>query len=101
MMLAAYPDWVKPGPYENIGSDLQRGRTAASFSGHQLLLVEGGPIYPGWETADLHRGWGDRRSDGSTAEEGEQNLAAMVAHVEAMFREITPLNTNADQTRNS
>ena len=88
MMLAAYPEWVKPGPYENIGSDLQRGRTAASFTGHQLLLVEGGPIYPGWETDDLTADGVIGDPAGSTAEEGEQNLAAMVARVEAMLREI-------------
>jgi creatinine amidohydrolase len=88
MMLAAYPQWVKPGPYEGIGSDLQRGRTAATFGQHKLLLVEGGPIYPGWETTDLTADGVIGNPVGSTAAEGEGNLTAMVDRVEAMLREI-------------
>lgn len=88
MMLAAYPQWVKSGPYEGIGSDLQRGRTAATFGPHKLLLVEGGPIYPGWETTDLTTDGVIGNPAGSTPEEGEGNLTAMVERVEAMLREI-------------
>jgi creatinine amidohydrolase/Fe(II)-dependent formamide hydrolase-like protein len=88
MMLAAYPQWVKPGPYEGIGSDLQRGRTAATFDKHKLLLVEGGSIYPGWETTDLTADGVIGNPVGSTAAEGEGNLTAMVDRVEAMLREI-------------
>jgi creatinine amidohydrolase len=88
MMLAAYPHLVKPGSYEDIGSDLTRGRVANSFGGYKLLIPEGGPVRLGWETIDLTSDGVIGNPAGANAEEGEQDLEAMVERVETMLREI-------------
>lgn len=88
MMLAAKPGLVQPGPYQNIGSDIKRGRLAASFSGFKLLAPEGGAVRLGWETTDLSADGVIGDPAGSTAEEGEQSLVDMVERVEAALREI-------------
>ena len=88
MMLAAYPNLVKPGPYQDIGSDLKRGRLADSFAGCRYVLPEGGPVRVGWETTDLTSDGVIGNPAGSNADEGEQNLEEMVERVEAMLREI-------------
>lgn len=88
MMLAAYPHLVKPGPYENIGSDLARGRLADSFAGHELLIPEGGPVRLGWEITDLTADGVIGNPTGASAAEGEQDFGVMIERVEAMLREI-------------
>jgi creatinine amidohydrolase len=88
MMLAANPGMVKPGPYENIGSDMERGRLAESFSGYKLLAPEGGAVRIGWETTDLSADGVIGDPAGSSAEEGERSLAVMAERVEAALREI-------------
>lgn len=88
MMLAAYPTLVKPGPYDGIGSDYNRGRVAASFAGYKLLIPEGGPIRLGWETTDLTADGVVGDPAGANAEQGEHDLNVMIDRVEAMLREI-------------
>ncbi|MEJ2709661.1 MAG: creatininase family protein [Anaerolineales bacterium] len=88
VLLAAHAEWVKPGPYENLGSDLKRGRLAESFSGYQYLLPEGGPVYIGWETADLTDDGVVGNPQGSNAQEGEQFLEQSAAMFAAIFHEI-------------
>ncbi len=88
MMLAAYPTLVKPGPYDGIGSDLNRGRLAASFAGHKWIIPEGGPIRLGWEVTDLTADGVVGNPAGANAEEGERDLNAMVERVAEMLREI-------------
>ena len=88
MMLAAHPDLVKPGPYEEIGSDTRRGRLADSFSGFKLLIPEGGPVRVGWETTDLTADGVIGNPAGATAAQGEHDLDQMVQRVVAMLREI-------------
>ena len=88
MMLAAYPHLVKPGPYEDIGSDLTRGRLAHSFAGYKLLIPEGGPVRLGWETTDLTSDGVIGNPAGANAEEGERDLEAIAERVETMLREI-------------
>lgn len=88
MMLAAYPDLVKPGPYLDIGSDMKQGRVADSFAGYRFLVPEGGPVYVAWETTDLTPDGVIGNPAGANAAEGEQDLNNLVERVEAMLREI-------------
>lgn len=89
MMLAAYLTLVKPRPYDGIGSDLNRGRLAASFAGHKWIIPEGGPIRMGWEGTDLTTDGGVGTPAGANAEEGERDLNEMVERVEEMLRAIS------------
>ena len=88
LMLAANPEWVKPGPYENLGSDFRRGRLAESFRGYQYLIPEGGPVYIGWETADLTEDGVIGNPQGANVQEGEQFLNQSAAMFAAIFHEI-------------
>jgi creatinine amidohydrolase len=88
MMLAAYPDLVKPGSYRELGSDMKRGRTADSFAGYRFLVPEGGPVYVGWETTDLTPDGVIGNPAGANAEEGGRDLAELVDRVAGMLAEI-------------
>jgi creatinine amidohydrolase len=89
LMLAAHPELVKPGPYDNLGSDMQRGRLASSFDGAQWLLPEGGAVLVAWETHDLTPDGVIGNPAGATADEGEGNLNDMVGRVVTILREIS------------
>jgi creatinine amidohydrolase len=88
LMLAAHPELVKPGPYEDIGSDMQRGRLASSFADSRLLLPEGGAVLVAWETHDLTPDGVIGNPAGASVEEGEHNLSDMVNRVVTILREI-------------
>lgn len=88
MMLAAHADLVKPGPYEGIGSDLERGPLARSFGGYKYLIPEGGPVRVGWETTDLTTDGVIGNPARANPEQGDRDLHDMVARVKEMLHEI-------------
>lgn len=88
MMLAAYPELVKPGPYDHIGSDLERDKLAESFKGYQYLLPEGGAVYVAWETHDLAADGVVGNPSKADVHKGERDLAFMVERVEGILREV-------------
>ena len=98
LMLAIHPDWVSPGPYDNLGSDLVRGRLAESFNGFKYLIPEGGPVYIGWETADLSDDGVIGNPHGANANEGKEFLTECTKVFAAIFREIAAFKfqTHAD-----
>jgi creatinine amidohydrolase len=89
IMLAAYPQLVKPGPYEGIGSDAHRGRLAASFNSHSLLQPEGGTVRLAWLTDDLSADGVIGNPGGASATDGEAVLNEISRRVLAILREIT------------
>lgn len=88
IMMAAYPALVKPGPHQNIGSDLTRGRLAQDFSGYKWLIPEGGPVRISWEMRDLAADGVVGNPAEANAEQGERDLTDMVDRVEGALREI-------------
>lgn len=92
IMLAAYPQLVKPGPYDGIGQDLSRGRLADAFRGYKYLLPEGGPVRMGWEINDLTGDGVVGRPADTSIERGERDLTFMVERVEAILREVVTFN---------
>lgn len=88
IMLAAYPELVKPGPYDQIGSDLARARLAESFRGYRHLLPEGGAVYLAWETDELAPDGVVGNPSLADAGQGERALEFMVSRVEEILREV-------------
>jgi creatinine amidohydrolase len=88
LMLAAYPDLVRPGPYQGIGSDLERGGLADSFKGRRYMLPEGGAVYVAWETRDLAPDGVVGDPSKADPVKGGRDLGFMVDRVEAILREV-------------
>lgn len=88
MLLARYPHLLEGRDWRDLGSDLTRGRLAASFSNCKHLLPEGGPVRIGWLTTDLTEDGVVGDPTKANADEGEQEVERQVMLVCEMLREI-------------
>jgi creatinine amidohydrolase len=88
LMLAAYPDLVKPGPFDGIGSDLKRGRFARNFAGFKYLHPKTGVVRVGWVTPDWSEDGVIGNPAGASGEIGEGELLKQVIEIEEILREI-------------
>lgn len=88
ILQAAYPGLVKPGPYDHIGSDLERQKLAESFKGYKHLMPEGGAVYVAWETRDLTPDGVVGNPSKASPEQGLRDLEFMVTRVEEILREV-------------
>jgi creatinine amidohydrolase len=88
ILQAAYPELLKPGPYDRIGSDLERQKLAESFEGYKYLMPEGGAVYIAWETRDLAPDGVVGNPSKASPEQGERDLEFMATRVEQILREV-------------
>lgn len=90
ILLAAYPELMEERDYQELGSDMTRGKTAASFSSSdfQYLLPEGGPVSVGWVTTDLTEDGVIGDPSAASAADGQAELDAQVDLVCEILREV-------------
>lgn len=88
LMLAAFPDLVREGPYEGLGSDRERGRLAKSFEGYDALNPVDGFVTTAWQTEDLTEDGVIGNPSGANAEEGEKRLESAAEQIGAILRKI-------------
>lgn len=88
VILARYPKLLEGKNWKGYGSDLKRGKLAATYDGFKYLRPQGHPVTIGWVT-------GDYTDDGvigdpsyANAEKGEQDLKVQVQLVCEVLREI-------------
>lgn len=88
VILARYPKLMEGRDLANIGSDMQRGKTAAAFRPFEYLIPEGGPVTIGWTTDDLTEDGAVGNPATASAADGERRLAAQVALICKVLKEI-------------
>jgi creatinine amidohydrolase len=88
VILARYPRLMEGRNLNNLGSDMERGKTAAAFKPFEHLIPEGGPVTVGWVTDDLTADGVVGNPATANAEDGNRRLAAQVALVCKVLKEI-------------
>lgn len=88
VILARYPELMQGRKLDNIGSDMQRGKTAAAFSQFEYLVPEGGPVTIGWMMDDLTADGVVGNPATANAEDGEHRVAAQAALICELLKEI-------------
>lgn len=94
ILLSAYPELMEGRDYQGLGSDMARGRTAASFgrSGFRYLLPEGGPVSVGWVTTDLTEDGVIGDPSEASAEDGRIELDAQIDLICDILQEVAQFN---------
>lgn len=88
VILGHYPELMVGRNLKGLGSDMQRGKTAAAFGHFDHLIPEGGPVTVGWLTTDLTEDGVVGNPSTANAEDGKRRLAAQVHLVCAVMKEI-------------
>ncbi len=86
-ILALHPHLLEGRDWKGLGSDKKRGRVAASFSGFKYITPEGRPVGAGWLTTDLTEDGVVGEPELASAEEGRNELDALINGVAEALRE--------------
>jgi len=89
IILALRPELLRGRQWEGLGSDMKRGKVAASFDrDFEYLAIEGGPVIMSWLTDDLSDDGVFGDPGPASAEVGVAELAREVSLICGMLREI-------------
>jgi creatinine amidohydrolase len=88
VIMARYPKLLEGKNWKDYGSDLKRGKIAATFEGFKYLRPQGYPVTVGWVTNDFTDDGVVGDPSNANAEKGEQDLQAQAQLVCECLREI-------------
>ncbi|MGD0751435.1 MAG: creatininase family protein [Anaerolineales bacterium] len=88
VIMARHPKLMERRNWKGYGSDLKRGKVAATFEGFKYLRPQGNPVTVGWVTTDFTTDGVIGDPSNADAQKGKRGLQAQVQLVCDVLREI-------------